>query len=143
MPPKILKFLRYTPTTLSLLQEVVSIRIDNIYRFVQYTNISYQIQIYLRIHIIFYLIYIIQYISCIAGNLEPWLPMPENTITRFKVTMKISPLVQISQALKNLETPISDFSFREKLFSIFHKLVKVAFLEGVMYEQVRSDPKIQ
>lgn len=49
-------------------------------------------------------------------------------ITRFHVAMEVSTLVHVSKTLENLKTPISNFTFREQLFPIFHKMVKVAFL---------------
>jgi len=50
--------------------------------------------------------------------------------------MKISTLVHVSKTLKNLKTPILEFSFREKLFSVFHELVYVEFLK---YKRIKSN----
>jgi hypothetical protein len=46
--------------------------------------------------------------------------------------MKVSPLVHISKSLKNLKAPIADIWLRERLDSVFHKLVEVALLDETM-----------
>lgn len=60
--------------------------------------------------------------------------------------MEISTLMHVSKALKNLKTPISDVSFREKLFLIFYKLVQVVLLqcpyEIIENKQQRSPTKV-
>lgn len=54
----------------------------------------------------------------------------KEAVTRLKVTVKIAPLVHVSKALKYLKAPITDFNLRKHLASIFHKLVKIAFLNN-------------
>lgn len=44
-------------------------------------------------------------------------------------------LMHVYKALKHVEAPVSDFSFRERLHSVFHKLVKTAFL-GEEYNDI-------
>jgi hypothetical protein len=46
--------------------------------------------------------------------------------------MKVSPLVHISKSLKNLKAPITDIWLRERLDSVFHKLVEIALLDEKM-----------
>ncbi|KAJ0907275.1 hypothetical protein HanRHA438_Chr07g0297011 [Helianthus annuus] len=43
--------------------------------------------------------------------------------------MKVAMLMHVYKTLKHVKAPISNFRFRERFHSVFHKLVKTAFLE--------------
>lgn len=62
--------------------------------------------------------------------------------TWLKVTVKITPMMHVRKSLQYLKTPIPNFGLRERFASIFHELIKTAFLETSKSCQTQSEKTI-